>query len=137
MVFVTKSCVRVYEFMYGLHSYTGFFLDAMNVFTWIMFFVHSGYWFYLTALDIKRRSSKTLTQEESRCVIYSSALMMYSIWGVISGLIWPSALWQGINEETLASYLVGQVILTVMVTGNHTTAEQSSQESISVTSHAT
>jgi hypothetical protein len=97
---------------------TGRYVDAISTFTSVLFIAHSVYWFYLTRKDLQARASKALTQEESRCILYTIALVVNSLWFFIAWFIWPAASWQDLNEETLASYHIAQILLTVFVTGS-------------------
>lgn len=118
VIFIVKSCMRVYEFVYDLHSSFGPFLTVINILSCTIFIFHTIYWTHLTVKDLKRRCTTVLTLEENRCIVYTPALVALSLWGMISGFIWPYPPWQSVQVQTLVAFFILEILLVAILTGN-------------------
>mmetsp|Transcript_17069 Transcript_17069/g.23459 ORF Transcript_17069/g.23459 Transcript_17069/m.23459 type:complete len:922 (+) Transcript_17069:41-2806(+) len=106
-----KSCLRVYAFLFG----AGFneIADMLVMIVCALLYFNVVYWWYKTLQFPKE--SKKCTEDEYRCAIYMMVLPLYSIWAVVSAILWPFKTWQETSEPLLVSYVIGQVILTIVV----------------------
>jgi hypothetical protein len=110
-----KSCIRVYSFLFG--GKLDDIADVLVVLVCVLIYFNVAYWWYKTLRD--RHESKKYTEDEYRCAVYMMVLPLYSIWAIISAIIWPFKTWQETSEPLLVSYVAGQVFITVVVSGFH------------------
>ena len=110
-----KSCLRCYEVFFSLSfGILCFVLAALTIILTVFNFI---YWSHITRKKQYQRKNLNPTDEEYYCWIQMFALVAFSAWATVAGIIWPMSRWQDISSSLLVSYSFIQMGFIVMVTG--------------------
>lgn len=109
-----KSCLRVYAVILGVHSPLNEIADILVIFVCVLIYFNFFYWWYMT---LRKPKQAEYDEENYRCAVYMMALPLYSLWAIVSSLIWPYSSWEESTEPLLVSYVLGQILVTILVSG--------------------
>lgn len=114
-----KSVLKVYQLMYGLGAAISSLCSAVSILSAVLMWSINGFWLYVLVTDMQKRTSQSFSQKELRSMIYMLGLTLMTMWYLVAQtILWPVKSWSTIREELLVAYLVGQIMFTLVLTGD-------------------